>query len=101
MVTSFGNTCLFVSKFVPRCGIREEGGGDTGRGVTGNWEADSPSVCFFIAGRLPEFCFKPGQFDPEIGVLAGCWFCVDTVGPTVGALARCCFANGPLLGVNV
>jgi hypothetical protein len=67
-----------------------------GRGVLGNCEADSPSVCFFTVGRLPEFCFEMGQLDPEIWGGAGGKFDVDTVGPTVGLVPRCCLVIDPL-----
>jgi hypothetical protein len=95
VVTSFVDNGPLVCKFAPRCGIKEDGVDDNGRGVLGSCEAESPSVCFFTVGRLPEFCFEMGQFAPEIEVLADCEFGVDTVGPTSDALPRCCFAIDP------
>src|SRR5579872_5964947 len=70
MVMSFAGAGPLVCKFGPRGGIREDGADDSGRGVLGSCEAESPSVCFLTVGRLPEFCFEMGQFAPEIEALA-------------------------------
>ena len=98
MLTLFAGAGPLTGKFVPRCGIREDGGEDIGRGVVGNCEADSPSVCFLIAGKLPEFCFEAGQFAPDTVALegAGGRFDVDTPGPAAPALPRCCLVIDPL-----
>ena len=98
VVASLAGAGPFVGRFVPRCGIREGEGEDIGRGVVGSCEAESPSVCFFIAGNVPEFCLVVGQFAPESGALEdiGGRFEVDTFGPAAPAPPRCCLVPGPL-----
>jgi len=99
MFASFPGAVPFGCEFGPRCGIRDGEGEDIGRGVVGSCEADSPSVCFFIAGNAPEFCLFAGQFAPETRGFEdrGGKFEVDTVGPLAPAFPRCCLVNGPLV----
>lgn len=98
MVASFAGADPFGCKFVPRCGIKGGVGEGMGRGVTGSCEAASPSVCFFMAGKVPEFCLVAGQFAAETWALedVGGKFEVDAFGVPVPIFPRCCLASGPL-----
>ena len=99
IVASFAGADPFGCIFVPRCGINDGEGEDIGRGVVGICEGASPSVCFFIAGKTPEFCLVAGQFAPETGALEGTDDgLADIVGPPAPAVPRCCLVTEPLPG---